>query len=148
LSITCSTTAWARASRASFIADSCACIPGRGTLYAANRVEAKIRSGSENWSKPVWYLKCDLANFFVSIDMRILRELLAARIHEPWWLQLAELILFNDPRRDVNVRGDRALLELVRQVTTDQPTVDQVVGRYWASLMKLSAALAADVESA
>ena len=35
---------------ASFIADSCACIPGRGTLYAAKRLEAKIRSASQNWS--------------------------------------------------------------------------------------------------
>lgn len=38
---------------ASFVADSCACIPGRGTLYAARRLEAKIRSASQNWSKPV-----------------------------------------------------------------------------------------------
>ncbi|HBO82067.1 MAG TPA: reverse transcriptase, partial [Cupriavidus sp.] len=53
---------------ASFIADSCACIPGRGTLYAAERLEAKVRSITQNWVHPAWYLKCDLANFFVSID--------------------------------------------------------------------------------
>ena len=98
---------------ASFIADSCACIPGRGTLYAAKRLEAKIRSASQNWSRPIWYLKLDLANFFVSIDKRILRELLAARITEPWWLQLAETILFHDPRQDFELRGSPALLDLV-----------------------------------
>jgi hypothetical protein len=103
----------APAIEASFIADSCACIRGRGTLYAARRLEAKIRSASENWSKPLWYLKCDLANFFVAIDKRILRELLAARIREPWWLQLAELVLFHDPRIDVDVRGDPGRLALV-----------------------------------
>ncbi|ENO76550.1 retron-type reverse transcriptase [Thauera sp. 27] len=97
----------------SFIADSCACIPGRGTLYAAERLEAKIRSVTQNWSRPVWYLKCDLANFFVAIDKTILREQLASRIHEPWWLQLAELILFHDPRENYEMRGARELLERV-----------------------------------
>lgn len=31
-----------------FIADSCACIPGRGTLYAARRLEAKVRSATQS----------------------------------------------------------------------------------------------------
>lgn len=98
---------------ASFIADSCACIPGRGTLYAAKRLDAKVRSASQNWSHPVWYLKLDLANFFVSIDKNRLCELLAARIHEPWWMRLAETILFHDPRQDFEYRGAPALLDLV-----------------------------------
>lgn len=85
----------------SFIADSCACIPGRGTLYAVRRLETKIRSITQNWSRPAWYLKGDIANFFVSIDKRILHEQLARRIPEPWWLRLAELVLFHDLRVDV-----------------------------------------------
>lgn len=97
----------------SFIADSCACIPGRGTLYAARRLEAKIRSVTQNWSKPAHYLKCDLSNFFVSIDKHILHRLLAKKISEPWWLQLAELILFHDPRLNVEVRGQHELLKRV-----------------------------------
>ena len=103
----------APAIEASFIADSCACIPGRGTLYAARRLEAKVRSASENWSRPLWYLKADIANFFVSIDKRILDELLAGRIREPWWLALARLVLWHDPRVDVDVRGDPRRLALV-----------------------------------
>jgi retron-type reverse transcriptase len=86
---------------ASFIADSCACIPGRGTLYAARRLEAKVRSITKNWSRAAWYLKLDLANFFVSIDKRILHRLLATRITNPWWLKLAETVLFHDPRPGV-----------------------------------------------
>jgi retron-type reverse transcriptase len=98
---------------ASFIADSCACIPGRGTLYAAQRLEAKIRSATQNWSKPVFYLKLDLANFFVSIDKHILRDLIAMRVTETWWLWLADLILFHDPRQDFEYRGNHALLDKV-----------------------------------
>lgn len=98
---------------ASFIANSCACIPGRGTLYAAQRLEAKVRSITQNWRQPAHYLKCDIANFFVSIDKHILRDLLAARIVEPWWMALAETILFHDPRKDVEIRGNANRLALI-----------------------------------
>ena len=100
---------------ASFIADSCACIPGRGTLYAAKRLESKIRSATENWSKPVFYLKCDLANFFVAIDKQVLRRQLAARITEPWWLALAEQILMHDPRENFETRSPLHLFGRVPQ---------------------------------
>lgn len=100
---------------ASFIADSCACIPGRGTLYAATRLESKIRSASENWSKPVFYLKCDLANFFVAIDKAVLRQQLEAKITEPWWLALATQILMHDPREDYETRSPAHLFNRVPQ---------------------------------
>lgn len=96
-----------------FIADSCACIPGRGTLYAAQRLESKVRSITQNWRRPAYYLKLDLANFFVSIDKNILRDLLARHIHEPWWLALTKTILFHDPRLNYELRGNPAMLDLV-----------------------------------
>ena len=98
---------------ASFIANSCACIPGRGTLYAAQRLEASVRSVTQNWSRPAHYLKCDLANFFVAIDKHVLRAQLARRIDEPFWLQLTEAVLFHDPRADHEVRGEASRLGLV-----------------------------------
>jgi retron-type reverse transcriptase len=98
---------------ASFIANSCACIPGRGTLYAAQRLEHDVRSVTRNWSRPAWYLKCDLANFFVAIDKQVLHYQLAARITEPWWLWLTEVVLFHDPRLDVDHRSGPELLRLV-----------------------------------
>jgi retron-type reverse transcriptase len=98
---------------ASFIVDSCACIPERGTLYAARRLESKIRSATQNWSKPCFYLKCDLANFFVAIDKNILYQQLVAKVTEPWWLKLGELILFHDPRLDFELRGDPDKINLV-----------------------------------
>lgn len=108
---------------AGFIADSCACIPGRGTLYGAKRLEAKIRSITQNWSKPAYYLKLDLANFFVSIDKHVVRELLAKRV-DGWWMELAELVLFHDPRSDFELRGDPDLLARVpaHKRLTSQPS--------------------------
>ena len=98
---------------ASFIADSCACIPGRGTLYAARRLEAKIRSATENWTRPVHYLKCDIASFFVAIDKRILGAQLERRIHEPWWRALALQVLFHDPREGATFQSSAAEMALV-----------------------------------
>ncbi|HDR9026907.1 TPA: RNA-directed DNA polymerase [Burkholderia vietnamiensis] len=97
----------------SFIADTFACIKERGTLRAAERLESKIRSITQNWSRPAYYLKCDLANFFVSIDKPILLELLLAKIREPFWRSLTEIVLMHDPRTDFVYRGDPALLEQV-----------------------------------
>jgi len=107
---------------ASFIADSCACIPGRGTLYACTRLESKIRSATQNWSKPCFYLKCDLANFFVAIDKNILHTLLANKISEAWWLQLADLILFHDPRQNFELRGNA---EKINQVPSHKRLTNQ-----------------------
>lgn len=98
---------------ANFIADSCACIPGRGTLYAAKRLEAKVRSITQNWSRDAFYLKCDIANFFVSIEKPRLASLLDERIVEPWWRALAHQVLFHDPRVDVLIQGDPANLRRI-----------------------------------
>jgi RNA-directed DNA polymerase len=95
---------------AAFIADTCACIPGRGTLYAAKRLEHHVRSITQNWTRPAYYLKCDVANFFTSIDKRIVRDEIAKRVHEPFWMRLAETILFHDPRTNYELRGSERLL--------------------------------------
>ena len=90
---------------ASFIAGSCACIKGRGTLYGARHLEHHVRTVTANWSRQAYYLKLDVASFFVSIDKRILLELLERRVREPFWLDLAELVVANDPRDGAIVRG-------------------------------------------
>jgi RNA-directed DNA polymerase len=98
---------------ASFITDSCACIPGRGTLYAAERLEAKVRGITHNWSRRAFYLKCDLSSFFVSIDKRICRELLRRRIAPGFWRDLADTVLLHDPRSNYELRGSEARLALI-----------------------------------
>jgi retron-type reverse transcriptase len=96
-----------------FIADSCACLEGRGTLYAARRLEAKVRSITRNWTRPAAYLKCDIASFFVSIHKPTLLAMLLARIPEPFWRDLAERIYMHDPRPGVEIRGGSERLALV-----------------------------------
>jgi RNA-directed DNA polymerase len=98
---------------ASFIANTAACIPERGTGYAARRLEHDVRSITRNWSRPAWYLKCDIRNFFVAIDKPILQAQLHAKIAEPFWRALTDTVLMHDPRSDYELRGDPALLERV-----------------------------------
>ena len=98
---------------ARFVAGSSACIPGRGTLYAAQRLEHSVRSITQNWSQPAHYLKCDLANFFVAINKRVLFAQLAQQVQPGWWLDLAQTVLFHDPRTNVEVQDDQNLLARV-----------------------------------
>lgn len=114
-----------------FIADSCACIQGRGTLYAAQRLEAKIRSVTQNWSRPAFYLKCDLANFFVSINKHILMDLFARKVWEPRWLWMTQTVLFHDPRENFAVRGresDLARVPAHKRLTNQPPHLGLPIG--------------------
>lgn len=98
-----------------FIPDTFACIPERGTLKAAVRLEGFMRAASENYAKPTWFLKADIANFFVTIDKRVLDGLLAQHIHEPWWLWLCRIILHHDPVQNVYVRSSPVLMARIPQ---------------------------------
>lgn len=55
-----------------FIEDTFSCIPNRGTYWASKRVEELVKRLSQNFSKKVFVLQMDVANFFVSIDKNIL----------------------------------------------------------------------------
>lgn len=106
-----------------FSVESCACIKGRGTLYAIKRLDKHTRSITQNWTRGAFYLKCDLSNFFNHIDKRILWRILQDKIHEPWWLDLAGRLLWHDPRQDFEVRGDAWVLDKVpaHKRLTNQP---------------------------
>ena len=96
-----------------FIANTAACIVGRGTLYAAERLEHDVRSVTHNWARPAHYLKCDLANFFVAIHKPTLQARLHARVEPGFWRWLTDVVLMHDPRTDYELRGDAARLKRV-----------------------------------
>lgn len=96
-----------------FIYDSCACIEKRGTLFGDIRLEKKARSITQNWTCSAFYLKCDLANFFVSIDKSVLWPLIQSGTPEGWWQWLAHTVVWHDPTENYIYQGDPALLDLV-----------------------------------
>lgn len=81
-----------------FIEDSFACIRGRGTLAAVDRVEQFLRSATESWSRRAHVLQMDIANFFVSIDRAVLWGLLEPFVaHSPLFHRLVRQSVFHDP---------------------------------------------------
>lgn len=97
----------------SFIVDSCACIPGRGTMYGAKRLEKHIRSFTNNWQYDYYYLKCDLSNFFVSIDKNVLWKLIEHKVREDWLKDLTKMVLYHDPRNNVQFNSKPVEFEQV-----------------------------------
>lgn len=81
-----------------FIRDSYACIPGRGTHDGMRRVSSFARSITRNWTRPAYFLKCDVANFFNSIDRNILIGLVLRHVQEPWLRELIQYVALHDPR--------------------------------------------------
>jgi len=99
---------------ARFISDTYACIPERGTHKAVDRVEKMLRSASQDRKDAVWYLKCDIANFFVSIDKGVLDDALAAELgDETWTMRLARQILHHNPVDDVRIKSPTCLMRAV-----------------------------------
>jgi hypothetical protein len=96
-----------------FIYDSYACIPGKGTLRAGERLEAFVRKATGGYTKEAWFLKADVANFFVGINKTILFEILKKKIVKGSWRDLCWAILFKDPREGVLVKGNKKLLASV-----------------------------------
>jgi RNA-directed DNA polymerase len=97
----------------SFIHDSYACIPGKGTHRAVDRAEQLCRQLTQDYKEKAYFLKIDVANYFVSINKVILSNLIAKKVHEPEWLKLCNQILFHDPTKNVYVKSDPQLLTLI-----------------------------------
>lgn len=97
----------------SFIHDSYACIPGKGTLKASIKVQHNIRSVTKNHTQQAFFLKADIANFFVSINKNILEEILSRKITDPFWFNLTKIILHNDPTQNCYIKSDKELLSKV-----------------------------------
>lgn len=97
-----------------FVVGSCACIPGRGTLYGSKRLEKHIRCASENWSLSCRYLKMDISNFFVSIQKQILDDLVTEiLLDDPWLLALFRQVIWHNPTKNYIISGNAELLKLV-----------------------------------
>lgn len=96
-----------------FIRDNYACIPGRGTHDGMRRVTGFARSITQNWSKPAYFLKADVANFFNAIDRHILLDLLMIHVHEDWLITLIRQVALHDPRTNYQPRSPDYMFEKV-----------------------------------
>ncbi len=76
-----------------FIADSYSCRDNKGTHRAMKRFDVFARKESNNHTRTVWVLKCDIRKFFASINHYILLGVLRKRIEGEDIMKLLENII-------------------------------------------------------
>ncbi len=76
-----------------FISDSFSCRNNKGTHKALDRFKVFARKVSQNHTKTVWALKCDIRKFFASVDHKILKDILWSRITDQNVIYLLENII-------------------------------------------------------
>lgn len=76
-----------------FIYDSFSCRKGKGTHAGVRRLRRFLRQASLNDSRTVYVLKCDIRQFFASVDHSLLLDLLGARIADCRTLELLKVII-------------------------------------------------------
>jgi hypothetical protein len=96
-----------------FIRDSYGCIPGRGSHDGCRRVSSFARAITDNWMRPAFVLKADVANFFTSINRYRVLEQIEALVPEEWLRVLIRQVVMHDPRETAIFRSSPALFELV-----------------------------------
>ncbi len=77
-----------------FISNTCACIEKRGTHYAVDKAQKYMRIMKRKNEK-YYILKCDIKNFFYSIDKDILFNILKKAITDKKILHLTEIFIFD-----------------------------------------------------
>ena len=82
-----------------FIYDSYACIDGKGTHRAANRIQHFLRKAGWYYSGNAFVVKIDIKKYFYSIDREILKSLLPKKIECNKTLELLCKIIDSSPNR-------------------------------------------------
>lgn len=82
-----------------FIADSYSCQLDKGTHRALRRFECFARIASQNHSKTLWVLKCDIRKFFENIDHAVLLKILSEYIIDKEIIRLLSKIINSYERK-------------------------------------------------
>lgn len=117
-----------------FIYDSYACLKNKGTLKAVKRLQHFIKQEAHFSKGELWYLKMDVASFFVSIDKNILFEILGTFINrlkrrrewkgEMMWL--GRIIIFHRCQDNYVTKGD---LNLLASIPHEKSMFGQLAGK-------------------
>ncbi len=76
-----------------FIHDSYSCRNNKGTHRAMNQFRRYARKASNNHTKTVWVLKCDIRKFFATIDQTILIKILERHIFDKRIINLLQSVV-------------------------------------------------------
>ena len=76
-----------------FIFDSYSCRKGKGTHAAIQRLRSFLRTASSNNTDTIYALKCDIKQFFASVDHTKLMELIKARVSDDQAIELIRIVI-------------------------------------------------------
>jgi len=83
-----------------FIAHSFSCQKGKGTHKAVNALDRMLRSVSRNATRSCFVLKCDVHQFFASVDHDILLDILSKRVKDEKTIMLLHKIIESFAAKD------------------------------------------------
>lgn len=93
-----------------------ACRKGMGTDYGIADIARQIRSVAQGYTRKAWVLKGDISGFFMSIDRRMLWNIVEDVIRSKykgenieWWLWLWKMVIMNAPEKNCVRVGDLKL---------------------------------------
>lgn len=96
------------------------CRCGKGQLYGVRQLAADIKECSENFTKPCWYLKCDMKGFFMSIPREELADKVDAFILDNYkgddiedLRYLSRVTIMNDPTKNCIKRSSEETMAKV-----------------------------------
>jgi retron-type reverse transcriptase len=101
-----------------FIHDSYACREGKGTHKAVMRLQNFQRKITKNGNVRAYYLQLDIKDYFISINKKILFDLISPKITNPDLLWLCKLIIFSDCTKDYLQRGNPAMHDRIPENKT------------------------------
>jgi RNA-directed DNA polymerase len=96
-----------------FIYDSWACRKGKGTHAAVKRLQGFMRKATLGGKRRAYYLQLDVSNFFMTIDKKVLFDIITRHIDNPDLLWLAETLIFHDPAENYIQRSPKEIASLV-----------------------------------
>lgn len=98
------------------ITDSYNCREGKGTLYGVERLYTMGEYITHGWKEEAWILKCDLQGFFMSIDRKVLWDIVEYILDRNyygedilWWKWIIEKVISHKPENCCVITGNKDL---------------------------------------
>lgn len=113
-----------------FIPESFACLPGRGTHAAVEKVQDNLRRCYAKWGAGAYILKLDIKRFYYSIDRELLKSIYRQTIKEADVLRVMDEVTDSAAAIDsVGLPLGNTMSQLYSNIFMDR--LDQICKRYW-----------------
>ena len=93
-----------------FIYDSYACRKDKGLHRAVIRAQKFVRQAGANGTRPAYYLKLDIRNFFNTLDKEVLYGIISRKLKNPELLWLLKVILDHDCTQNYLLQDRKGIL--------------------------------------